>query len=240
MLYTDIHTHMLFATDDGPSRAEDAYQMVDMAYADGTRRICLTPHTASRMFGRSTESALSAYEALQKYAGDRYPDLSLSMANELHYSADWKERVKSGECHLIGGRYLLFDLPSDVTFFTLRYAVEEILATGQPAILAHAERYGALVGEYDALRDFCRRGLLIQLNASAFAPDVSFKKRRHVKQIVRRCSIAAVASDAHGVAFRPPILSAAEEVISARYGADAAALWLDRSPRLLWEGKLPY
>ena len=104
-------------------------------------------------------------------------------------------------------------------------------------ILAHAERYEALCGEYDLLQGFCRRGLLLQLNASAFTDKHSLREKGHIKKLIARCHIAAVASDAHNTNTRPPSLAGAEKVITSRYGADAASLWLSLSPNRILDGK---
>ena len=239
MYYTDMHSHMLFGADDGPSRAEEMCSMVDEAYESGTRRICLTPHMAPAMFGNNTERIVSSYALLSDYCKGKYADITLSLGNEMHYHTKWREHVESGACRLLGGKFLLFDFPAGVSLFELRYAIGEILASGLPAVLAHAERYEALCGEYDLLHDFCQRGLLLQLNASAFTEHHSFRQRRHIKALIKRCPIVAVASDAHNLTTRPPQLSMAERVIASRYGEDAARFWLSTAPNQILDGKNP-
>ncbi len=236
MFYTDIHSHILFGTDDGPARAEEMCAMLDEAYATGTRRICLTPHMAPALFPENSEKAHAAFSVLADCA-EKYPDLSLSLANELGYHSEWQKSVKEGKCKLLGGKYLLVDFLAGVTLFELRYALDDLLSSGALPILAHAERYEALCGEYDLLRDFCRRGLLLQLNASAFTEKHSFKQKGHIKKLITKCHIAAVASDAHNMSTRPPSLSGAEKIITARYGADTARLWLSLSPDRILNGK---
>lgn len=236
MFYTDIHSHMLFGTDDGPARAEEMCAMVDEAYRTGTRRICLTPHMAPALFHENSAEAQAAFAILSDYVSKKYPDLSLSLGNELGYHSDWQKNLKEGKCRLLGGKYLLVDFLAGVTLFELRYALDDLLSSGVHPILAHAERYEALRGEYDLLQSFCRRGLLLQINASAFTDQHSFREKRHIKKLIAKCHIAAVASDAHNTNTRPPSLAGAEKVIVSRYGADAAALWLSLLPNRILDG----
>ena len=44
MFYTDIHTHLLCHVDDGAESTAMMQEMLDVAYRDGTRTLCLTPH----------------------------------------------------------------------------------------------------------------------------------------------------------------------------------------------------
>ena len=55
MYFSDIHTHVLHATDDGAKKREDMYEMIDAAYKSGTRLICATPHFAPDFFGDNRE-----------------------------------------------------------------------------------------------------------------------------------------------------------------------------------------
>lgn len=237
MYYTDIHSHILCATDDGASSAEKMYAMLDEAYKTGTRRLCATPHANPAMFGRNASRAKDAYELLSAYAAEKYPDLSLNLGNELGYHSEWKALLASGECRLLGGKYLLVDFMADVMLFEIRYALDDLLSSGISPVLAHTERYPALVGEYDMLRDFCRRGLALQINASAFTEKHSFKQRSHVKKLLLKCPVAAIASDMHNLEHRPPALDGAEKIVSKRYGEDLAKLWFSYAPSRILDGK---
>ncbi len=237
MYYTDIHSHMLCATDDGASSEEEMFAMLDEAYRTGTRRICVTPHANPSMFGHNAERANAAFAAFSSYAAEKYPDLSCTLGSELGYHSEWMKLLKSGECRLLGDKYLLVDFLAGVTLFEIRYALDDLLSSGITPILAHTERYDSLLGEYDMLRDFCRRGLALQLNASAFVEKHSLKQRSHIKKLMARCPIAAVASDGHNLTTRPPVLREAESVLSARYGEDMAKFWLSYAPSRILDGK---
>lgn len=237
MLYTDIHCHLISGVDDGAKTPAVMYEMLTLAYHTGTRNICATPHYYPDLFGGSGEKSARTFEMLKEYAREKYPDLNLFYANEMGYHTSWRKAVESGACKLMGGKYLFVDFPADLSLFEICYAMDDMLCMGMPVVLAHVERYLALRGEYDKINDWCRRGAYLQMNASAFCSGRSFAHRMHVKKLIAKCSITAVASDGHNLSYRPPVLSHAEERITKKYGAERAELWLSRGPMCLLEGK---
>ena len=44
MYFTDIHCHMLPGADDGSKSREESLEMLKIAYQEGIRRVCVTPH----------------------------------------------------------------------------------------------------------------------------------------------------------------------------------------------------
>jgi protein-tyrosine phosphatase len=55
----DIHCHMLGKVDDGAKDIDEMKQMIDIAYADGTRHICFTPHF--KIYHFKNEDSIKAY-----------------------------------------------------------------------------------------------------------------------------------------------------------------------------------
>lgn len=239
MHYTDLHTHMLFGVDDGANTEMDMQRMVDASYKDGTRTICLTPHFQPAIYGDNRAATDFAFDRLKQYAAEHYPDLTLHLANELGYYTGCRLAVHEGECRFIGDTFLLMDFSPDATLFQIRYAMDELLSSGYRVLLAHVERYPSLNGQEDLIFDWTRRGALLQVNASAFSRRTPFSMRRRIKKLLHRVPIAAVASDAHDILTRPPLLSEAEEFITARYGADMANFLLSYGPNKILRGESP-
>ena len=86
MNYADIHMHALFGVDDGPATEKEMFQIMDAAYEDGARLICLTPHFHPGYFGDNRSKTESAFRILLDYEHTAHPDLKLYLANELRYS----------------------------------------------------------------------------------------------------------------------------------------------------------
>lgn len=237
MFYTDIHSHMLCGCDDGAADVATMYAMLDSAYASGTRTLCLTPHFQPSFYGDNRESSEQSFALLSAYAAEKYPDMKLHLGNELGYYTDCASALNAGHCRLLGGRYLLMDFVPNVPLFTLRYAMNELLAAGHHVILAHVERYRVLRTEHDLLLDWESRGTLFQVNASAFTGNLSFGQKRFVKFLMEQAMIHAVASDAHDLEVRSPSLAKAEQVITERFGRETAEMVLSYLPNRILAGE---
>ena len=237
MFYTDIHSHILAHTDDGAETEEIMYRMLDRAYAAGTRRLCATPHYMPAFYGQNKESSEKSFSLLSAYAAEKYPDMQLSLGNEMGYHTESKEALVRQECRLLGGRYLLLDFMPNVSLFTMRYAIDELFSGGYSLILAHIERYEALEGRFDLINEWVRRGALMQMDADAFSPHARFGFRRYVKQLIAHCPIHLVASDMHDLDDRAPELDRAAHMISKMYGEDEAEFLLCYAPNCILDGK---
>lgn len=235
MFYADMHCHLLYGVDDGAETWEDTIAMLEAHYAQGTRAICFTPHFQPMFYGNTADAAAARFEEIRAYVAEKYPDLSLYLANELGYYTDCLPTLTDGSCRKLGGRYVLLDFLPDVTFFTAQHAVESLLAAGYPLILAHPERYHFWSEKRDAVENWCYRGALLQIDASAFAEKMSWGTKRYLKKMLERGFVAAVASDAHDMGSRPvTVLATAERKLTHLVGERMArALLYDRPLRLM-------
>ena len=98
MIFADIHNHALADADDGARSEEMMYQMVDAAYADGVRHLCLTPHFHPIFFGDTREASEESYRKLQAYAAQHCPQLKLYLGNELRYGPNCDGWMREGFC----------------------------------------------------------------------------------------------------------------------------------------------
>ena len=64
--FFDLHSHMLCGVDDGAKTVEEMFSMLEMAYEDGIRAICLTPHYSPYLFGDTFEKSAESCEILKK------------------------------------------------------------------------------------------------------------------------------------------------------------------------------
>ena len=98
MTFFDMHCHMLYGVDDGAASPEMMTQMLETAYADGTRSICLTPHYSPYMFGNTSEKVGVVFEELKAYAERQHPDMNLYLGNELGYFGGCERALNEGLC----------------------------------------------------------------------------------------------------------------------------------------------
>lgn len=206
--FFDLHTHLLFGVDDGAKTRDEMCAMLDAAYADGTRAICLTPHFSPYLFGDTYQSSQEAFDVLCEYAKERYPDLSLFIGHELGYFEACAEALREGRCRTLNGSsYLLVDFPEEVSFFEIRTAVNRLRGEGYNPILAHTERYPCLWRERGWIAQFCAEGGLVQVNASSAVGGWGRGAKAQWKRLIKSGLVHIVSSDGHNLATRQPLMS---------------------------------
>ena len=208
MQFFDMHTHFLCGVDDGAKDEHESHALLRMAYADGTRAICLTPHFSPYLFGDTSAASERAFERLREFAAEEFPDLELYLGHELGYYDTCLSALGEGRCRtLAGGRYLLVDFPAGVPFSTLRGGMDRLLQMGYTPVLAHAERYRALWFRLKWLCEFVGCGGLVQLNAGSAIGDYGRFEQKQFKKIVSAGLAHVVSSDGHNTKDRKPLMS---------------------------------
>ena len=211
MIFADIHNHSLASVDDGARSEEMMYQMVDAAYADGIRILCLTPHFHPIHFGDNRQATLESFHKLQSYAAGRYPQLRLYLGNELRHSPSCDSWLREGFCRPLGDTtWVLVDFPADTGQHLIIRGLSQLLSMGYSPILAHAERYSNL--SLHTIRDLRRDGIRIQINAGSLTGCFGWSPRRRARQLLRQRMVHLVASDAHDLKYRPPHLSTGYQI----------------------------
>lgn len=208
MQFFDLHTHLLCGVDDGAKTPEEMYAMLDMAYADGTRAMCLTPHFSPYLFGDTAKKSEDSFRVLQEYAAKKYPDMYLYLGHELGYYSSCMQALDEGLCRPLGNsRYLLVDFPEAVNFFEIQRAMGNLQRTGYHPILAHTERYRCLFRHMDWVRDFVADGGIVQINASSAVGAWGTMAKMQWKRLVKADLAHIVASDGHNLTSRQPKIS---------------------------------
>lgn len=236
MIFSDIHQHALYGCDDGASTKEEMLRIVDAAYADGTRYLCLTPHFHPKYYGDNRGRSDAAFAELCEYCGEKYPDLVLAIGNELHYDLNFSSWISEGRCRTLGGTdFVLIDFSFGEKKKVIESALNSLMNAGYAPVLAHAERYVHLRGEWRLIDSLRSRGVLIQLDAQSLFGESGLAVKRFSHGLLRRRMIDFVSSDAHGVDSRPPELSRAYEVIARRHSQEYAdIICLENAKRLVF------
>lgn len=227
--FFDLHSHILCGVDDGAENREMMFSMLDAAYADGVRALCLTPHYSPYHYGDTFDRSERAFALLSDYAEQRYPDLHLFLGHELGYYHGCEEALFSGRCRMLAGsRYVLVDFPALVDFFELSGAMNRLRSMGYRTVLAHAERYKCLSYKFDWLREYVDAGGLIQINASGITERWGSKQRARWIRLLREDLVHFIASDGHDLDTRSPRMSVCMEYLQKHCSPD-------RIVELTWE-----
>lgn len=224
----DIHNHMLYGIDDGPPSQAIMLDMLKIAYDDGIRGICLTPHFYNPMIPKIEKKSLDIspddrIDILKKEIARKYPGMRLWKGNELFFHHECLSKLESGACLTLGNsRYVLVEFFPDEDFKTISNALQIFLKSGYISVLAHAERYKCLykkIREINALSD---AGVKIQVNSSSVLGFHGMFCKHFIHKLLQLELVDLIASDAHNNVDSRPILSDCFMYVKRKYGVDYA------------------
>lgn len=231
-VFADIHNHSLFGVDDGARTQEDAERMIAASYAEGVRFLCLTPHHHPGYFNTTKEAIDSAFAALSAFARENYPDLTITLGNEIFGYSEGLLALQNGTAATLGGgRAALFEFHDSDSYTYIRDRLLEAQANGYLPILAHAERYGCLYQSVDRVYELVQHRIAIQINAATITAGFFSAERRFVRWLLRRGLVSIVASDAHDLVRRPPKLLPAYAAVCRLCGTACADRLFYENPR---------
>ena len=234
MYFADIHCHALSAVDDGAKDDRTMFAMLDAAYADNVRILCLTPHWNPSAFGDNRRKSGDAFLRAREYVRRKGCDMPLFLANELKYDAAAVGWLSDHSCRTLGGtRNVLVDFSAGESADRILDGLRRLLGAGYRPILAHTERYSSLGFKKDELKRLRSDGVKIQLNADSILGKAGLGCRIRSRALLDAGLCDIVASDSHGTYYRPTMMTKAFEAVSEKYGQNyAARLFRDNPARL--------
>ena len=228
----DVHCHMLFGVDDGPSQVEESVQMLIEAKNQGVDQVILTPHYREGMFSYPVDQILKNYKHLREQA--EWFGVQLYLGSEYHVDGNMVEHIASRRCQsLAQGPYVLAEFSHGTEFDYMRDAVRNLMMAGYIPVVAHAERYAALAKNMDNIKTLKAEGACILLNASSILGNEGKELKRYTGKILEKGLADLVASDAHGIKHRKCHLKECFEFVSKKYGAAYASRLMETNPKMI-------
>ena len=209
----DLHTHILPYIDDGASNLEEALKMTEFLRTQNIMKAVCTPHfdptqTSLQEFIKKRTSAMGCMR-------DSQIDLICASETILHdYLFHYAEI--SGLC-IENTRYLLLELPYQKNWDIKVYETLEKLISYFDVIpiIAHVERYQAVKKNVKCITKLIDMGCVIQLNTSSI---INIKSMHQAIYYLKRGYIDVLGSDCHNMRNRPPVISAAFDIIEQKLG----------------------
>lgn len=224
----DIHSHILPEVDDGPKSWETAEAMCRMAATDGIEYMVATPHANDRYFyDRAYLNKLLG--ELQHRIGDR-PKLGLGCDFHLSFENMQAALVTPEKYSINGGRYLLvefsnFSIPQQLDEWLGQMCEREVIP-----IITHPERNPILQKSLDRVLKLVDVGCAVQVTASALTGSWGERAIEAARALLKKRAVHFLATDAHDVSRRPPILSAAREILVKEFGKEIAQKLVEENP----------
>lgn len=234
----DIHCHILPGIDDGPAEESEALEMACLAVEDGITDLVCTPHHLPGLYPTRPEHIHAAVRNLQHNLNAANIPLNLHPGMEVHISAIDPELVHQGKLLSLNKQRsaLLVELPHQFVPPNVDSVFWSLITNRIKPVLAHVERYPALLADPSPLTGWVRMGMMTQITASSllgrFGPEVE----GFAWQLIEHNMAHIVATDAHSADVRRPHMNEAAQEIQHRFGRQTRQDMTRNTPQALLQG----
>jgi len=236
----DLHNHLLPGIDDGAKKVEETLEFLRVARRDGVKVVVATPHMKPGVFDNTREGILERVGLVREAArGDEAEGVTLLPGAEVYFTADLITRAREKRLMTYGdkGRYLLLELPYQQIPMQVDDTIFQLKLLGITPVMAHPERVAYYLENIDRVAASVRLGALTQVTGASLTGKFGDKARDFARAMLRRNLVHVLASDAHDVRYRPPVLSEAIPAAAADVGESAARRMVEETPRAILEGR---
>jgi protein-tyrosine phosphatase len=238
----DLHCHILPGIDDGPATQDDSLAMAKRAFEDGIHTIVATPHALNGIYLNPAKKIISRVKALQKILSNNHIQIELCAASDVHLCPHMLELVDSGDALTINNakKYILLELPSQAIPKGVRDEIFKLKLNGITPIITHPERNAIIQHDLDILYALVSMGALSQITAMSLTGDFGLFVKRAAETMLQKRLVHIIASDAHSIDNRPPLLSRAVEHAAEILGNyEEAMRMVTEVPAAILSGAMP-
>lgn len=208
----DVHTHLLPGIDDGADSVEEGLQMSSLLLRQGVTGAVCSPHFDPYSM-KMEEFLLKRKQAMELMKESAIPLYSAS-ETFLHESLLYYDSLQA--ICIENTSYLIVELPSEHswnrTYTTLLDSL--MMRFDITPVIAHIERYDAVKPRN--IQELKELGCIFQLNAPSL---VNKERRKKAIKYIKKGFVDVLGSDCHNIAYRPPKMREAMEVIHSVLGS---------------------
>ena len=221
--------------DDGPREQEEAVEMCRLASDDGIKKIVATPHVMEGVYENTGESISREVDKLQEELLRRGIEIQLLPGADIYLTPTLI--AKENFLTINGGKYIMVELSSTFIPDQIQEALFQFLARGLVPVISHPERNPQIEKSPHLLYEFIRQGALAQLTAASLRGRFGKRAAKLSRLFLTHRLVHLIATDAHSVKRRPPLLSQAVEVASHLIGIESARAMVTVIPESIIAGE---
>ncbi|WP_024609245.1 CpsB/CapC family capsule biosynthesis tyrosine phosphatase [Pseudoalteromonas sp. TAB23] len=235
----DIHSHILPGIDDGAKYLSDSLALLNIAQNDGITHMVATPHIHIGRFNNLASQLYSELANLKAQALVNNIGIKLAVAAEVRLDVELMSLVLSNKLPFIGTlnsvNYLLLELPHSHVPQGYDKFINWLAKQNIKVIIPHPERNRDIQANPFYIERLKQLGCEFQLTASSIEGAWGETAKNISIDMLEKGLVTYVASDAHSVKRRPPILSKAKQIVSEQIGQNDAHDLFFTNPKRLTE-----
>jgi protein-tyrosine phosphatase len=239
----DIHSHIVFDVDDGPSTIEESLALIGESYHQGVRTIVSTSHRRRELFKTSEEKIYENFKQVKEAAEANFDDLTILYGGELYYNNALLEKLENHQVPRMNDtQFALIEFSMTTPWKEIHTSLSNVIMLGITPVVAHIERYNALENQEDRVRELINMGCYTQINSAHVLKAKLFgdkyrKFKKRARYFLEKNVVHIVASDMHNLDKRPPYMDQAREIIEELYGSSRAYNLFEGNAKTLLENK---
>lgn len=230
----DLHSHLLHGVDDGAQTLDEAIALARRAVQDGIRLSVLTPHLhPGRYDHRRSDLARRLDDFRVALAAENVP-LEVRLGGEVRFGLEALELLLEDQVPFLGTvdsyRVMLLEFPHQMIPVGSQQFVEKLMQMKIRPLIAHPERNKSVMARPDRLIGFLDSGCWLQLTAGSLVGRFGEAAQAASRYILEQNWAHVIATDAHNMEHRPPVLSEGREAAARIVGEQLAELMVGQRP----------
>lgn len=236
----DLHCHLLPGIDDGAKDLATSLEMARVAVADGIHTIACTPHIYPGLYENDAAGIRRGIAALQRELDHAGIALKLVEGADVHLTPDLVAGIKADRIpRLNRTRYLLLEPPHHVAPPRFEEQVFNLQAHGFVPLITHPERLTWIEDNYPMFLRLARAGAWLQITAGALTGRFGRRPKYWSQRLLDEGPVHIIASDAHSVHRRPPLLAEAQVAAARQVGDNEAWALVRERPQAVLKNLAP-
>ena len=235
----DIHTHILPGIDDGAKDLTESLALLKLAENDGITHMVATPHIHMGRFNNAIAQIKNDLQSLKLEAHKEGINVKLAAAAEVRLDIELMAMVMANKLPFIGKiadkNVLLLELPHSHMPQGYDKFIQWLAKQNIRVIIPHPERNRDIQSNLYYIQHLKQLGCDFQLTASSIEGEWGESAHTIALQMLKDGLVNYVASDAHSVKRRPPILSQARNTVAQLIGEEQATALFVTNPLQLTE-----
>jgi len=214
--------------------------MARIAVDDGIKVIACTPHIYPGMYDNDGPAIRRAVAELQTRLEEADIPLRLTLGADAHIAPDLVAGLRAGQVPTLhDSRYFLLEPPHHVAPPRLAETVFDLLAAGYVPVITHPERLSWIEDRYETFGELARKGAWLQVTAGSLTGRFGKAAQYWGERLLDEGWVHILATDAHGVDRRPPLLAEGQRVAERWLGAGEALHLVETRPQGILDNLQP-